>query len=281
MRDGDRRAAIALTAAIVLAVLAMLGVRALAGAVPAPTSRGTAAMLDAAFTLLLFGVLATVAVLAMSHGGGLRERAGAPSGRLLGIGLAAGFGGFGAAYLLAMVAGTSVPGAGPASIGLVALGTLVVLVQAAGEELYFRGWLLGSLERAWGAWPALGVSAIAFAALHLLGGARAPLSLANLLLGGLLFGLLAQRTRGLLVPIAAHWAWNWAEGILFGLDPNPGSGSFGALWDHDLVGAAAWGGSSEGLNASLAVTASLVAILIPLAAWPQPARAFSRSGLRG
>jgi membrane protease YdiL (CAAX protease family) len=121
--------------------------------------------------------------------------------------------------------------------------------------------------RSWG--PATGVivASLAFAALHLAGGARSPLTLLNLFFGGLLFGLLALRTGGIAAPAGAHALWNWAEQILLGLDPNPGTGSFGALFDLDLVGTAAWGGSEEGLNASLALTFVLVALIVPLLFW--------------
>jgi membrane protease YdiL (CAAX protease family) len=59
------------------------------------------------------------------------------------------------------------------------------------------------LARAWGPIAAIGATALAFAALHVAGGGRAPLTLVNLLLGGILFGLLAWRSGGLAAPIAA------------------------------------------------------------------------------
>ena len=138
--------------------------------------------------------------------------------------------------------------------------------QSASEELFFRGWLQPVLARAWGPIAAIAITAVAFAALHVAGGARTPLTLLNLMLGGLLFGLLAWRSGGLAAPIAAHAGWNWSEAILFGLDPNPGAGGFGAVHDLDLLGPARWGGSPEGLNASIAMTFVLVALIVPLAA---------------
>jgi membrane protease YdiL (CAAX protease family) len=97
-----------------------------------------------------------------------------------------------------------------------------------------------------------------------MGGARSPTTLINLFLGGVLFGILAARGGGLAGAIAAHFSWNWSEQILLGLDPNPGVGSFGAWLDLDLAGPALWGGSEEGLNASLAMTMTLLALLVPL-----------------
>ena len=103
----------------------------------------------------------------------------------------------------------------------------------------------------------------------------------NLTLGGVLFGLLAWRSGGLGASIAAHAGWNWAETILFGLDPNPGTGGFGAIHDLDLVGAMRWGGSTEGLNASLAMTIVLAALILPLAATLVRPAATARSTARG
>lgn len=146
------------------------------------------------------------------------------------------------------------------------LGTAIVLLGVAAEELLFRGWLLGALQDMLGSSWAVLLSAIAFSGFHWwAGGAAADVvSLANLLLGGLWFGLLAVRSGGILAPMAAHFAWNASESIVFGLDPNPGVDDLGALTNYDLVGLPMWGGSGEGLNASIAMTLVLAALVIPL-----------------
>jgi membrane protease YdiL (CAAX protease family) len=132
------------------------------------------------------------------------------------------------------------------------------------EEVYFRGWLQPVLAERWGAVAAVSLSALAFAALHILGGARSPITLVNLFFGGLLFGALAHYRQGLAGAVAAHFAWNWTEQMVLGLDPNPGLGSFGAFYNLELAGSPYWGGSEEGLNASLAMTITLAALLVPV-----------------
>ncbi len=146
------------------------------------------------------------------------------------------------------------------------LGTAIVLLGVAAEELLFRGWLLGALQDMLGSSWAVLLSAIAFSGFHWwAGGAAADVvSLANLLLGGMWFGLLAVRSGGILAPMAAHFAWNASESIVFGLDPNPGVDELGALTNYDLVGLPMWGGSAEGLNASIAMTLVLAALVVPL-----------------
>lgn len=258
----------ALVAAIAIAGGIVLAVQLLAARLPMPGDAGQARLFDTGFTLLLFGLLGGCGlVLALRH-----RRAGGLVGpwplAMAGLGAAIGLGGLFAAFAYARIAGVavSVPDTG-AGAGALLLGTVATIVQTGGEEIYFRGWLQRALGDAWGPVAALLVTAIVFASLHLLGGARAPLSLVNLLLGGLLFGLLAERSGGIAASTAAHLSWNWSEQLLLGLDPNPGTGSFGALFDHDLIGAALWGGSPEGLNASVAVTLVMAALLLPLATW--------------
>lgn len=176
-----------------------------------------------------------------------------------GIGLA----GLIIATALAGIAGLWRHPSAATSVVMFVWGTAVIILQAGSEEIFFRGWLQPILVRAWGPVGIL-VTAIVFAGLHLVSGADALMSILNLFLGGLLFGLLAARYGGIASAIGAHFAWNWTEQLLLGLDPNPGVGSFGSILNLDLIGSAWWGGSDEGLNASVAMTIALAALLAPL-----------------
>ena len=144
------------------------------------------------------------------------------------------------------------------------MGLGITLMQVLAEEALFRGWLLSALQDRLGPYLAIAGSAVAFSIFHLVGGELSPISMANLLLGGLWFGLLAERTGGIVAPFAAHFGWNVAEDMGFGLVPNPGVGEFGALSDHDMVGGPLWGGTEDGLNDSIAMTLALTALIIPL-----------------
>lgn len=157
------------------------------------------------------------------------------------------------------------PHEGVAGAGLFMLGTLLILLGVLGEELLLRGLLQPVLVRAWGEGAGVLVASLAFVVIHMVGGWGHPVSLANIFLAGIWFGLLAMRTGGLAAPILAHFGYNWAEEMLFGASPNPGVGPFGSIVDVDLVGQAIWGGSSEGLNASVAVSVVLLALIAPLA----------------
>jgi membrane protease YdiL (CAAX protease family) len=262
------RGVIELAVATAIAGVTVVGVQAIGARLPAPGSATAMALLDAGSGCVLFGVLAVCGWI-----GGRRvvprdTLIGPRPGKMLGLGAALGAGGLLSAFAYAWLGGAVVPGAGAAvRPGLLLVGLSATVVQAGGEELFFRGWVQRRLAADWSPVAGLLVTAIVFAALHLLGGARASWSLANLLLGGVWFGLLAQRTGGVMAPAAAHILWNASEQLLLGLDPNPGVGSYGALFDRDLAGRAILGGSDEGLNASVAVTLVLIALILPLARW--------------
>ncbi len=222
---------------------------------------------ETTIAFLLFGGLAAVAIVAGRVQGERILRPGyrAATMALVALGFGVGTLCITVAYAALANALVPVPRAAPALGGLLA-GTLAVLVQSAGEEIYVRGWLQPVLGRSIGAPLAIVAGSVIFMLLHLILGADTPVTLLNLFLAGCWFGLLAWRTGGIVAPIAAHFGWNWAEAILFGLTPNPGVGPFGSVVSLDLVGAARWGGGPEGLNASIGTSIALLAACLPLLA---------------
>lgn len=281
-----------LAAAAIAATAVLMGVPYLFGVllqVPAIAAMPGAA-LETVFTLVTFGMLAMLAFAAIrissigsvSH---IPVPLGTRPGLCAAIGLAMGVIGFAVSLALCTIAGTAQEGM-PATegLGLLLLETVLLVIQSGAEEYYFRGWLQGDLERRWGPWPALGAAALLFAALHFLVAASEPLTFVTMLLGGLLFGLAYRKSGSFLLPWALHFGWNWAEELLFGLYPNPGSGTFGTLINIDIRGSAWWGGTEEGLNASLSSVFVLVALLAAAAAWPSADRQappLKRSPVRG
>ena len=206
-------------------------------------------------------VLSVAAWLAARTVGILPWKLGARPARVAAFGLAMGSVGIGGCVVALFAGGRLVPDGTTAHWGLL-VGLAATALQVAGEEAFFRGWLLAALGRL--ARPSLAIagSAILFSALHLVGGTRALLCLVNLVFAGVLFGLFAWRSGGLAMPFAAHVAWNAGETLVFGLYPNPGSGPWGAVWGHDIVGPALWGGGEEGLNDSVIVTLVLGALVL-------------------
>lgn len=193
-------------------------------------------------------------------------RAGPAMGRWTVIGLVTGLGGLGLCAMLARINGGMAPALQPAktSGGLLALGLALTLFQVLVEELLFRGWLRLVLRKMLGARWSVILAALAYAAFTMAGSGFAVLPLANLVLLALFLGLLAERSGGIAAPVAAHFGWTALEDLGLGLNPNPGTGSFGAFRDFDLLGAPQWGGTEAGLAASIGMAAVLIAFCLPL-----------------
>ena len=179
------------------------------------------------------------------------------------IGLAVGVGGLCVAAGFIWLNATMVTGTDSEAFpgSTIALGLAISVLTVGAEEILFRGWLLSALQDRAGPAAAVVLSAAVFSGFHMLGGPQTPISLVNLMLGGIWFALLAQRSGGLLAPFFAHFGWNVTEELGFGLVPDS---EFPSLANHDMVGTALWGGSSDGLNASIAMTVVLVALIVPL-----------------
>ncbi len=90
-----------------------------------------------------------------------------------------------------------------------ALAVLAAVVLAPiAEELLFRGLLYRALRRRRGVVGAALASSLVFSVVHLDVAVTQPLALVGLVLVGCVLALALERTGGLLVPIAAHAAYN-------------------------------------------------------------------------
>jgi uncharacterized protein len=256
-------AALLAVAAIVAALIAWAGSQAFGMLTNWPQVAALdPALIDAVFNLIVFGAFIAVALvgLRLAH---RRPAIGDAPVLAGGVGLVVGLAGIALALVLSDLAGAVHAGPGAALRPLAFVGgTVVMLVQASAEELYFRGWLQGGVQRAWGRWPGLVATALGFAVVHFIAGVQDPLAFPVLVLGGLWFGVLADRSGGLVLPIAAHFGWNWGEAQVFGATPNPGIGNFGALVDLDLSGSVLWGGGADGLDTSLSTLFVLAALIV-------------------
>lgn len=202
-----------------------------------------------------------------------RLRAALSRGEAALVGLLIGLVAFAAVILISLLAGNlrveqPVGGIGLATVAGVVAGGLLLAFQSGIEEWFFRGWLLPLIAADWGVWIALVVTSVLFAAAHALGEIPSPAAAANLLLAGLLFGLLALRTGRLSAAFAAHWVWNWLEQSVVGLTPNPGVDPLGTLVDLKLVGSSLAGAGPDELNGALAVTGVFAALVLLLMLLP-------------
>ncbi len=220
---------------------------------------------EALFNLLIFAPMLVLGIIGAWLGGGaIWSRGG--KGRSVRTGLLCGGGGLALAIAYSATAGVLHPGQSGGIGAVWLLGIVIIAVQVVAEEAVFRAWLQPVAQRWLGVWVAVPLVALIFAGLHSWVQGGHLIALGNMALGGLLFGLLAWRERGISGAVAAHLAWNAGEQLVLGLDPNPGIGGFGAILDLELDGAPLWGGGEAGLNASLAMSFALVTVLLALSA---------------
>lgn len=99
------------------------------------------------------------------------------------------------------------------------------------EELLFRSALLGGLlvvfSRA--PWSAIAVAALVFGGAHALSTNASVLAVIGSTVGGVAYGMAFTATGKLWLPIGLHFAWNYAQGPLFGFPLSGGlvkQGSF-------------------------------------------------------
>jgi membrane protease YdiL (CAAX protease family) len=85
------------------------------------------------------------------------------------------------------------------------------------EELIFRAIVLRLLMRAFGAWPALALSAALFGALHLTNPNATPMAaIAIAIEAGLMLAAFYMLTGRIWMSVGVHAAWNFAQGWIWG-----------------------------------------------------------------
>ena len=142
---------------------------------------------------------------------------------------------------------------------------LILLVAAAGEEILVRGYPLRVLVERWGPWPALALTSAVFSVLHGANPNVGGVALVNILLAGVLMGLVCLKTGDLWWATGVHTGWNLATGFMADL---PVSGL--RLVDAPAIevsgtGAALWTGGDFGLEGGLAATLAIVLAILVVA----------------
>lgn len=148
------------------------------------------------------------------------------------------------------------------------LGSVLAFFLLAGayEELLFRGVLLGLGRHVAGAWPAIVVSAGAFAWAHALNVSASTRSIVTTLLAGIVLACLFLLTESVWAPIAFHFTWNATLGVVAGL-PVSGIDVGAGLLGLAASGPAAFTGDAYGPEGGYValVTLALLALALALA----------------
>lgn len=137
---------------------------------------------------------------------------------------------------------------------------LLFALVAVSEELLCRGYWQGLIRRYFGAVPAIGVSSVLFAALHLMNSnvLQSPIPFINIVLAGVLLGVCREITNGLWVPIGIYFTWNLFQGNIYGFAVS-GLQTERSLLQIETVGHHLISGGHFGAEGSL-VTAILLII---------------------
>ncbi len=168
----------------------------------------------------------------------------------VGRGLLIGLGMFAAVIAnIALLGGYHVAGWGSVSGALALFG--FTAATAVTEELMYRGVLFRIIEGRLGTWAALGLTAALFGLSHLLN-ANATLwgAIAIAIEAGGMLGAAYVATRNLWVPIGIHFAWNFAEGGIFGTEIS-GNNTPQGLLDGVLSGPSMLTGGTFGPEGSV------------------------------
>lgn len=135
-----------------------------------------------------------------------------------------------------------------------------ILVGVA-EEFAFRGYPLFTLTRGMGFWPAAGLMALLFGAVHLLNSGENWIGAASIVMSALLLALTLLRTGNLWFAIGLHTAWDWAGSFFYGV-PDSGISFTGHLLNPSFHGSKWMTGGSVGPEASLITLLGYVVLLI-------------------
>ena len=135
------------------------------------------------------------------------------------------------------------------------------LLTGLAEELALRGYLLQTLTRGLGFWPALVITSLAFGALHISNSGEGGIGIAAAAMGGAIMALGVRGTGSLWWSIGLHSAWDYAENFLAGT-PDSGQICAGTLLRLTPHGPAWLSGGATGPEGSLFALALLAAGLV-------------------
>jgi membrane protease YdiL (CAAX protease family) len=124
------------------------------------------------------------------------------------------------------------------------------------EEVMFRGYVLQRLAERAGMAPAIIVSSVIFAFLHVFNPGSDPFGIFNTIIIGVLLSVLYFRTRSLWMPVGFHFAWNFFLGYVYSL-PVSGLPLHGLLEVTEVDPGSRVSGGSYGPEAGLACTIAL------------------------
>ena len=136
------------------------------------------------------------------------------------------------------------------------------MIQGATEEIVTRGWLMNVLGAKYNITIGLIVSSVFFGLLHSENPGMNSIALLNIILVGILLGLIVINTGNLWVVCGIHAAWNFAQGNLFGFQVSGNEVGIGTLVDLNTVGNELITGGSFGPEAGLVCSFVITCLIL-------------------
>ena len=132
------------------------------------------------------------------------------------------------------------------------------LLQGGTEEVATRGWLLTRIAARTNLPLAIGISSSLFGILHLGNAGVTFLSLLNIILDGVLAGLLLIYTDSIWLVVAQHGTWNYVQGNLLGFQVS-GTGADASIFSFTMGSGPDWlTGGEFGAEGSIITTLVLL-----------------------
>lgn len=139
------------------------------------------------------------------------------------------------------------------------------IIQSSSEEIISRGWLMHVVGAKYKPIIGLIVSSIVFGLLHIFNPNVNILSMSNLILTGVMFGLYVIYTQDIWGVCGLHAAWNFSQSNIFGFNVSGMEIESGSLFKFSLDGPNILTGGSFGPEASILSTVIMFVVIIILA----------------
>ena len=136
------------------------------------------------------------------------------------------------------------------------------LLQGGTEEVATRGWLLTRIAARTNLPLAIGISSSLFGILHLGNAGVTFLSVLNIILDGVLAGLLFIYTDSIWLVVAQHGTWNYVQGNLLGFQVS-GTGADASIFSFTMGSGPDWlTGGAFGAEGSIITTLVLLVSVV-------------------
>ncbi len=136
-------------------------------------------------------------------------------------------------------------------------------IQGMSEEVICRGYFMTTVLRHQNVCWAVGLNSLFFGLMHAFNVGFSAFALLNLVLYAVMISLYMLRTDNLWGACAIHSVWNFVQGNFYGL-PVSGIDSGASVFSMSLKGSAIANGGAFGLEASLACTIVMTAVIVLL-----------------